>query len=144
MLHIKALFAAIVATAAATGADAQNVTAWRSPECGCCERWAQSLEAAGMHVAMHDAADMAAVKKTHGVPQKVASCHTAKVDGYTIEGHVPAREIRRLLDERPVAVGLSAPGMPLGSPGMEGGAREPYQVLLIKKDGTTQVFAAYP
>lgn len=144
MLHIKALFAALVATAAATGADAQNVTAWRSPECGCCHRWAQSLEAAGMHVTMIDSDDMAAVKKAHGVPEKVASCHTATVEGYTIEGHVPAREIKRLLAERPDAVGLTVPGMPQGSPGMDFGKSEAYQVRLVKKDGTTQVFAEYP
>jgi hypothetical protein len=144
MSNARLLFAALVATVAATGAVAQNVTAWRSPECGCCHRWAQSLEAAGMHVKMYDADDMAAVKKLRGVPDTAASCHTATVEGYTIEGHVPAREIKRLLAVRPDAVGLSAPGMPLDAPGMDAGTHEPYQVLLLKRDGTTQVFAEYP
>jgi hypothetical protein len=97
-----------------------------------------------MHVKMMDANDMAAVKKVRGVPETAASCHTATVEGYTIEGHVPAREIKRLLAERLDAIGLSAPGMSLGSPGMDGGTREPYQVLLLKRGGTTQVFAEYP
>ena len=87
---------------------------------------------------------LAALKRQAGISDKLASCHTAKIDGYVIEGHVPAPDIKRLVAERPDAIGLTVPGMPIGSPGMEQGAEiEPYDVLLVKKDGTTEVFARH-
>jgi hypothetical protein len=123
---------------------AQDITAWRSPSCGCCHLWAKRLEDAGMKVTMIDTRDVSKIKKEHGITPELASCHTAIVEGYTIEGHVPASEIKRLLAERPDAIGLSVPGMPTGSPGMEHGAAESYNVLLLKRDGSTEVFAHYP
>lgn len=125
-------------------AAAQEIAVWRSPSCGCCHLWAKQMGAFGMRVKMTAAADLAANKKERGVPPELASCHTALVEGYAIEGHVPAREIWRLLAERPDAIGLVVPGMPAGSPGMEFGAAETYQVLLFKKDGSTEIFARYP
>lgn len=91
-------------------------------------------------------ADQAAVRANYGVPETLQACHTAIVDGYILEGHVPVREIRRLLSERPEAIGLVVPGMPIGSPGMEAKGMEPqhYKVFLLKKDGSHEVYAAYP
>nr|CCD32037.1 Predicted metal-binding protein [Methylocystis sp. SC2] len=123
---------------------AQDIVAWRSPSCGCCRLWVKHLEDAGMKVTMIDVRDIAKIKKEHGITPELASCHTAIVEGYTIEGHVPASEIKRLLAERPDAIGLSVPGMPAGSPGMEQGAAASYNVLLVKRDGSTEVFAHYP
>lgn len=133
-----------MALASSSAAIAQQITARSSPGCGCCHLWAQSLERAGFHVSMTEAGDLGAITNAHGVKPQFASCHTAMVEGYVIEGHVPAQEIKRLLSERPDAIGLSAPGMPQGAPGMEFGAAQPYQILVLKKDGTTQVFAQYP
>lgn len=125
-------------------AFAQEITAWRSPTCGCCQLWVKRLEAAGMKVTLIESDDLATIKKQHGVAPQLESCHTAVVEGYTIEGHVPPREIARLLAERPDAIGLSVPGMPAGSPGMERNETKPYDVVLMKRDGTTEVFARYP
>ncbi|GLI95136.1 DUF411 domain-containing protein [Methylocystis echinoides] len=123
---------------------AQEITAWRSPTCGCCQLWAKRLEAAGMKVTLLESNDLPNIKKQHGVAPQLESCHTAVVEGYTIEGHVPPREIARLLAERPDAIGLSVPGMPAGSPGMERDETKPYDVVLMKRNGTTEVFAHYP
>jgi hypothetical protein len=107
----------------------------KDPSCGCCQKWAEHLMAAGFPVEVIARADMQAVKAQLGVPEDLASCHTATVAGYVIEGHVPASAILRLLEQKPAAVGLSAPGMPAGSPGMEGGAPEVFDVVLFGKDG---------
>ncbi|MBX9865124.1 MAG: DUF411 domain-containing protein [Hyphomicrobium sp.] len=114
--------------------------------CACCHAWARHLREAGQEVVVKDLAmgQLMKMKLDAGIPAALAACHTARVEGYLIEGHVPEREIRRLLDERPEALGLVVPGMPVGSPGMESGSkREPYEVLLLKKDGSTEVFARY-
>lgn len=127
-------------------AQAATYTMFRDPECGCCEAWAahieQSMEA---EVATVDTPDMAKVKAENGVPQELRSCHTMVVDGYVIEGHVPAEAIVRLLRERPEGVtGLAVPGMPMGSPGMEaGGNVQPYAVIAFGAEGQA-VFARYP
>lgn len=146
MLKAKLGFSFVLALALTPplAALAQEISGWRSSSCGCCRLWAKRLEAAGMKVTMADVPDIGEVKKKHGVPPALASCHTAVVEGYTIEGHVPTREIARLLKEHPDAIGLSVPGMPTGSPGMEHGESEPYDVLLMKRDGSTEVFAHYP
>lgn len=116
---------------------------WKSPTCGCCAEWVKHVESAGFRVSVRDTGNNAARARL-GIPAPLGSCHTAEVAGYAIEGHVPAREIRRLLAERPDARGLAVPGMPIGSPGMEQGPRrDAYDVLLVRKDGTTAVFAAY-
>jgi len=136
-----------LATLAAPGlAAAQAVEVMKSPYCGCCEGWAQHMHDQGFQVSVQDTPDdvLAAAKTRLGITPATASCHTATVEGYVIEGHVPAEDVRRLLAERPDAVGLAAPGMPMGSPGMEmGGASEPYEVLLIRRDGSTEVFARH-
>ena len=119
---------------------------WKDPDCGCCGDWVKHLEENGFAVRVNDTGNSAARSRL-GVPAQLGSCHTARVAGYAIEGHVPAREIRRLLKERPQAVGLSVPGMPVGSPGMDGtvygNRRDPFDVLLIAKDGSTQVYQSY-
>ncbi len=126
--------------------DLPIIEVWKSPTCGCCNDWITHLRTNGFRVKSYDTGN--APKRTQlGMPPKLASCHTAKIDDYVIEGHVPAREIQRLLKERPKALGLSVPGMPLGSPGMDGAAfdhkTEPYNVLLVLQDGATRVFQAY-
>lgn len=123
-----------------------QVEVWKDPDCGCCKDWISHLEAGGFRVRMHDSGNSAARTRL-GVPEKLGSCHTAQVGGYAIEGHVPAREIHRLLKERPQAIGLAVPGMPVGSPGMDGpaygGRQDPYAVLLIARDGSTRVYQNY-
>lgn len=122
------------------------IAVWKSPTCGCCKDWVTHLEASGFQVTVHDTGNNAARARL-GIPARLGSCHTAEVAGYAIEGHVPAADIRRLLADRPKAVGLTVPGMPVGSPGMDGpaygGRRDPYEVLLVAKDGSTQVYARY-
>jgi hypothetical protein len=118
------------------------ITVYKTPTCGCCRLWVDHLRAAGFEVTAHDLPDLAAVKRERKVPGALASCHTGVVGGYVVEGHVPAEDVRRLLAERPAALGVAVPGMPLGSPGMEaGGRREPYRVLLFDERGETRVFA---
>ncbi len=125
-------------------AEAAEVTVWKSPSCGCCGKWVDHMRAAGFRVVVREADDLSPVKRTQGVPDRLASCHTALVDGYTIEGHVPAAEVKRLLAERPSARGLAVPGMPVGSPGMEqGSAREPYDVILFDDAKRQTVFRRY-
>lgn len=127
---------------ASAPAFAQDMTVWYSPTCGCCHLWAKHIEAAGFSVKLNETDNLDPVKKAYGVRPALASCHTARIGGYTIEGHVPAQDIRRLLAEKPDAVGLTAPGMPASAPGMDIGA-EPYDVLLIRRDGTTEIFARH-
>ncbi len=132
---------------ASTALQADTLTIFKSANCGCCSKWADRMKAAGFDVATKDVPmSVLQEKKTEGgIKPEYASCHTGKIDGYTIEGHVPASDVARLLKERPAdAVGLSVPGMPIGSPGMEvGDHKEAYQVLLIKKDGSTSVWARH-
>jgi len=127
-----------------TAALAATLEVFKSPTCGCCKQWIAHLEDNGLQVTPRDVPDVIPYKIEGGLTPQLASCHTAFVEGYVIEGHVPAREIARLLKERPDARGLAVPGMPVGSPGMEqGDAREPYEVLLIHRDGSTSVYARY-
>ncbi len=128
-------------------AASASVEVWKAPTCGCCKDWIRHLEANGFDVGVHDSGNTAARARL-GIPMRLGSCHTAQVEGYAIEGHVPAREIRRLLAERPNAIGLAVPGMPIGSPGMDGreyGARkDAYDVLLVRRDGSTTSYQSYP
>lgn len=125
------------------------VEVWKSPTCGCCKDWVAHLQANGYSVKTYEISESAkAVKRSElGMPEKWGSCHTALVQGYVLEGHVPAREIRRLLSERPRALGLAVPGMPVGSPGMDGpayaGRKDAYAVLLVQRDGTSGVYQDY-
>lgn len=151
MKHLLArLFGALVlgiavspAVALATTAVTNVLDVYHDPACGCCVNWIRYMRAQGFAVTAHEDQSMAAVKARLGVPASAASCHTAKIGGYVIEGHVPAADIRRLLAEHPDARGLAAPGMPMGSPGMEMGAPERYDVLLLGKDGSSRVFATH-
>lgn len=114
----------------------EEMTVYKSPWCGCCTAWIEHMEDAGYEVTVKEMEDVTPVKTTLGVPERLHSCHTARVGGYTIEGHVPAAEVTRLLKEKPKARGLSVPGMPIGSPGMEqGDTKEPYPVVLFSSDG---------
>lgn len=125
---------------------AQGIEVWKDPNCGCCKDWIAHMEQSGFSASVADEGNNAARARL-GVAQKFASCHTALVQGYVIEGHVPVADIQRLLKEKPKALGLAVPGMPIGSPGMDGpaygGRRDAYQVLLIQKDGSAQVFTSY-
>jgi hypothetical protein len=140
------LASAALLPATSWGHEAPLIEVWKSPSCGCCNDWITHLRTSGFRVKSYDTGN-APKRAELGMPAKLASCHTAKIDDYVIEGHVPAREIQRLLKESPKALGLSVPGMPLGSPGMDGEAfdhkTEPYNVLLVLHNGTTSVFQAY-
>jgi hypothetical protein len=122
------------------------VEVWKDPECGCCKDWVSHMEAAGFKVKVNDTGNNA-VRVRLGIDKKHGSCHTAVLGGYALEGHVPAREVKRLLSERPAAVGLAVPGMPVGSPGMDGavygGRKDSFDVLLLAKDGTSKVYQRY-
>jgi len=120
-----------------------GVTVHKSATCGCCQLWVDRLRGAGFQVEVRNEDNLNAVKQRVGIPYGMGSCHTAEVGGYFVEGHVPMDDIKRLLRERPDAKGLTVPGMPAGSPGMEvpSGHVEPYDVLLVKRDGTTAVFS---
>jgi hypothetical protein len=120
------------------------VTVWKTPNCGCCKEWVTHLQASGFEVVTHDVKETASKREALGLPLKYGSCHTAVVNGYVLEGHVPAKDIQRLLRDKPTALGLAVPGMPVGSPGMEmGGATDAYDVMLVLKDGTARVYQSY-
>jgi hypothetical protein len=120
-----------------------TITVYKDPSCGCCLGWVEHLKANGFEVVVKEVPNVQDYKTKNGVPEDLQSCHTAIVDGYVIEGHVPAAEIKRLLAEHPKAKGLAVPGMPMGSPGMEGGQAQKYSVLLFNADGKTSVFKQY-
>jgi hypothetical protein len=125
-------------------AFAADMTVYKDPNCGCCSKWVKHMEAAGHSVITANTKDMDSIKAALGVPDQLRSCHTAKVDGYVLEGHVPAADVERLLSERPEARGLAVPGMPTGSPGMEipGVSPDSYEVILFD-DKQSQVFSRY-
>ena len=122
---------------------AQTVEVYKSPTCGCCSQWVEHLKQNGFEVVTRDVQDLGAYKSRFGVPRNLGTCHTARVGGYIVEGHVPAKEIKRLLAERPKAVGLAVPAMPMGSPGMEGPRKDPYRVLLFDSQGRYRTYARY-
>jgi hypothetical protein len=134
----SALFAAVTSllqTGALFAAEKAVITVHKDPSCGCCSGWVKHLHNAGFATKVLDTKDIDAVKKRLGVPDDLAACHTAEVAGYVIEGHVPAAALKRVLAEKPNAKGLAVPGMPIGSPGMEGGKPEKYEVVLFGPDG---------
>ena len=137
--QVLGLFAAVSVGAFGAPLLAQEalptIAVSKDPECGCCNGWVDRLRQAGFPVTVAEATDLSSIKARLGVPQKLSSCHTGEVRGYVIEGHVPADAIKRLLREKPQASGLAVPGMPIGSPGMEGGEPEEYEVVLFGKDG---------
>ena len=139
---IATLFAGLAAPGAWSNA-APIVEVWRSPSCGCCGAWVRHLQDAGFATRVHSVEDLAPVRRRLGIPVALASCHSATVGGYVIEGHVPADSIRRLLEKKPQARGLAVPGMPPGSPGMDVPGSPPYDVLLVDRGGGTSVVSRH-
>lgn len=147
----RALFVAVLAFGSAV-AVAQSppraqqpktaVTVYKNASCGCCKNWVEHLRAAGFDVTAIDVENIGEIKGKYGVPTDIASCHTAVVDGYVVEGHVPSDVVQRFLRERPQVVGIATPGMPVGSPGMEdpSGRREPYNIVAFDKSGKQTVY----
>jgi hypothetical protein len=127
---------------AAQAAALPTMTVYKSPTCGCCKNWIEHVKSAGFAVEVHDLDDLGEIKDEAGVPDRARSCHTAIVDGYAIEGHVPAETIKRLIEERPKVAGLAVPGMPVGSPGMEapGQAADKYDIVAFDRTGALTVY----
>ncbi len=125
-------------------AAAPQVQVYKTPTCGCCGNWVQHLRTNGFQVSVKDVPDTTEYRRKFGVPDSLMSCHTGVVEGYALEGHVPAAEVQRILRERPKAKGLAVPGMPMGSPGMEAARTQPYNVMLIDLAGKASVYASYP
>ncbi len=135
---------ALVAAPAFAAGTLPPVEVFKNPSCGCCGAWVDHLKAAGFDVKVTMVDDTSVARKKYGLPDKFGSCHTAVVAGYVVEGHVPAADVKKLLAIKPVAVGIAVPGMPVGSPGMQMGPRkDPYQVLLVDKQGRERVFSSY-
>lgn len=136
---------AISSTTIANADETRSVEVWKDPYCGCCGKWVDQMQAAGFDVRVHNVNNLNAIKSRHGVPQRLRSCHTAKVGRYVVEGHVPIADVKRLLESGAQIVGISVPGMPIGSPGMEApsGETEPYEVLTFDTQGRTTVFAKH-
>ena len=141
---VLGLLLVLPAAACSNPVKAAALHVYRSPTCGCCNAWADHLRQSGFKVDVHDTEDVTPLAKSLGVPDQLRSCHTAVADGYFIEGHVPAGDIRKLLKERPSARGIAVPGMPIGSPGMEQGDREEhFATLLVRDDGSVTTFATH-
>jgi hypothetical protein len=132
-------------TAAAQRPGAATVHVYKTPTCGCCGKWVAHLEANGFATQVTEMDDLSTVKAKHNIPKEAQSCHTGVVDGYVIEGHVPAADVHRLLKERPAVLGIAVPGMPIGSPGMEvpGQKAQPFRTMSFDKQGQLQVFASH-
>jgi hypothetical protein len=149
-MALTVAFASLALTTAAVRPSPSNaaekkpvITVYKDPSCGCCKNWIAHLIKHGYRVDAKDSPNMTEIKRTLGVPTGLTACHTAMVNGYLIEGHVPAADIDRLLAQKPKVVGLAVPGMPAGSPGMEGASAQRYQVLTFDKSGKTTVFASH-
>ncbi len=142
---VMLLTAMLFALSGALHADTQEVTMYKDPNCGCCGKWAEHMREAGFAVKEVPSGEMSRIKHQLGVPEALGSCHTAKVGNYIIEGHVPAADVKKLLaDSPPQAQGLAAPGMPMGSPGMEGPyPADRYDVIRFDRDGSQAVFASH-
>jgi hypothetical protein len=141
------LFAAAAALAgSALPAGAQflpQVTVYKNPACGCCGEWVKHMQANGFRLEVHDVSDVTPIRHRYGVPDSLTSCHTAYVNGYALEGHVPAADVWRMLRERPALKGLAVPGMVVGSPGMEQGAPQPFATIAFDAKGATRVYAQH-
>ena len=137
----------LTALLAGVGTWAQAATTtidiYKSPTCSCCGKWIEHVQKAGFTVQVHESGNLPASRRAAGMPDKFASCHTATVNGYALEGHVPAADIQRLLKEKPKAVGLAVPSMPTGAPGMDVPNSPPYQTLLVQADASSSVFAQH-
>ena len=140
--HIRLLIL-IAASLVSASVLATEVDVYKSPTCGCCNEWVKHLRDNGFTVRTHDVQNVVPYKIKFGITQPLATCHTATVNGYTIEGHVPAADIKRLLKEKPKVTGLAVPGMPMGSPGMEGHRKDAYNVLSFDQNGNIKVYASH-
>jgi hypothetical protein len=140
---VTAIFGILSSTTIALSEEMPAMTVWKTPWCGCCSKWVEHMRGAGFNVEVKEVENLSVIKRMAGIPDPLQSCHTARIDKYTVEGHVPAEDVKRLLKERPEAVGLAVPGMPSGSPGMENGMNDPYDVLLLKPSGKTEVYKSY-
>ena len=121
----------------------EMVDVYKSPNCGCCGKWIDHLKDAGFEVRTHNVMDVPAARKQQGMPERLGSCHTAKVAGYVVGGHVPVADIQRLVQAKPKALGIAVPSMPPGSPGMESSKPVPYNTLLVQSGGETSIFAKH-
>jgi len=130
-----------VMAAAIADADLPSIVVYKTAACGCCNGWVEHLQAAGFEVDARNVTDLMSVKRDAGVPVDHSSCHTGLIDGYVVEGHVPADIVKQMLAERPDIAGIAVPGMPVGSPGMEGPGARPYEVKAFTRQGATSVYA---
>lgn len=141
---IRAAVLFVLLTPAAWAAGAlPAVKVYKSPTCGCCDKWVEHMKANGFKVVTHEMNDVTPHKQRLGVPVGMGSCHTAEIGGYLIEGHVPAADVKRLLAEKPKAKGLVSPGMPQSAPGMDMPGKQPYEIFLVRQDGSTSSFARH-
>lgn len=149
MTLVQRIGTLVVAAVATSGvivtaqAEKPTVLVYKTPTCGCCTKWVEHLEANGFKVVTQHRDDLTAIRQQHKVPYQVTSCHTALVGSYVVEGHVPAADVKRLLAEKPKIKGIGVPGMPIGSPGMEGPAPQKYNTLAFTETGKTSVFASH-
>jgi hypothetical protein len=133
----------VVAALSPSAQVATPIAVYKSPTCGCCGKWVEHMKAAGFNPKVTDLPNVSTVKQSMGVPSHLQSCHTSSIEGYAIEGHVPADVIRQLLKEKPKVVGIAVPGMPIGSPGMEQGSqKDKYDIVAFAKDGSQKVYAS--
>jgi|SRR6478672_6469465 len=144
-IFLQGVLAAIAAPSLQAQGATPAIDVYKTESCGCCKQWVEHLQANGFKVNVHNVADTSSYRERFGIPKALGSCHTGRVQGYAIEGHVPALEIKRLLAERPKAKGLAVPGMPVGSPGMEveGRAADAFDVLLVDAGGKHSVYQRY-
>ncbi len=144
-LLILAALPSFASAAPGGAAKPFDITVYRSPSCSCCGKWMEHLRKNGFAIKEIQSEDMAPIKRQHGVTDELKSCHTALIGGYVVEGHVPAGDIKTLLEKKPAVTGLSVPGMPVGTPGMEMGDRhDPYAVVQFDRSGAVRVFHDYP
>ncbi|MCD2452096.1 MAG: DUF411 domain-containing protein [Methylicorpusculum sp.] len=142
--HFRSLLlVCLVSTGSAWVQAGTQAEVFKSPSCGCCGKWIEHLQQNGFQVNTHEMNDVPAARKKMGMPDRLGSCHTARIGDYVIEGHIPAADIQRLLKEKPKALGLAVPSMPPGSPGMETAKPVPYETLLVQTDGNSRIFAKH-
>lgn len=137
-----ALAFVLVAVLAPSAQRATPITVYKTPTCGCCGKWVDHMRANGFAPTVTDLPNLTAIKQSTGVPGNLQSCHTSVIEGYAVEGHVPADVVRQLLKEKPKVAGIAVPGMPMGSPGMEGAYKDKYNVVAFGKDGSQKVYAS--
>ena len=137
------VFIALMGSAPVWAQKLPVVEVYKSPTCGCCGKWIEHMQKSGFKVETHDVDNIPASRKKLGMPDKYGSCHTSKIGNYVVEGHVPAQDIKRLLKEKPKALGLAIPSMPPGVPGMDIPNSPPYETLLVQADGSTRVYAKH-